>query len=110
MALTSPAEGGAADLGGSTHPPLSRERIEIEALRIADADGLGALSMRRLASELGVEAMSLYLHVRNKDAILTGVLDRLFAEVEAAYLEREAASAGSSWRDRLRTLAASRSR
>ncbi len=61
--------------------------------------------MRRLASELGVEAMSLYLHVRNKDAILTGVLDRLFAEVEAAYLEREAASAGSSWRDRLRTLA-----
>jgi AcrR family transcriptional regulator len=84
--------------------PLGRERIELEALRIADTDGLAALSMRRLASELGVEAMSLYLHVRNKEAILSGVLDRLFLEVAIAYGAWEAEHAHSSWRDQLRAL------
>ena len=104
MSPSAPRPQAPAENGAPAHSPLSRKRIEVEALRIADAEGLRALSMRRLASELGVEAMSLYLHVRNKEAILAGVLDRLFAEVEAAYRERLAADAGASWRGRLREL------
>ncbi len=96
-----------AEPGAAARGQLSRERIEIEALRIADTEGLTALSMRHLASELGVEAMSLYLHVRNKEAILAGVLDRLFAEVEDDYRAWRAAHAHASWRAQLRALAQS---
>jgi AcrR family transcriptional regulator len=51
-------------------------------MRLADQGGLGELSMRRLASALGVEAMSLYHHVPNKDAILNGMVDLVFEEIE----------------------------
>jgi AcrR family transcriptional regulator len=51
------------------------------ALRIADTEGIEALSMRRLGRELGVEAMSLYHHVPDKAAIVAGLADRVFAEV-----------------------------
>jgi AcrR family transcriptional regulator len=51
-------------------------------MRIADAQGLDVLTMRRLADELGVEAMSLYHHVPNKDAILDGMVDLVFSEIE----------------------------
>lgn len=51
-------------------------------MALADAGGLAELSMRRLAQELGVEAMSLYHHVASKDAILDGMVDRVFAEIE----------------------------
>jgi AcrR family transcriptional regulator len=49
---------------------------------LADVEGLGALTMRRLAQELGVEAMSLYHHVANKDDILDGMVDIVFSEIE----------------------------
>jgi AcrR family transcriptional regulator len=49
---------------------------------VADGGGLGELTMRRLAEELGVEAMSLYHHVPNKDAILDGMIDLVFREIE----------------------------
>lgn len=62
--------------------PLTRERALVTAMTIADADGLDALTMRRLASELGVEAMSLYHHVANKDDILDGMVESVFAEIE----------------------------
>ncbi len=62
--------------------PLTRERALDVAMALADAGGLADLTMRRLAQELGVEAMSLYHHVPNKDAILDGMVDRVFAEVE----------------------------
>lgn len=62
--------------------PLTRERALTAALELADTGGLEALSMRRLADALGVEAMSLYHHVANKDAILDGLVDRVFDEVE----------------------------
>jgi AcrR family transcriptional regulator len=52
------------------------------AIALADADGIEALSMRRLAKELGVEAMSLYNHVANKDEILSGIIDVVSSEVE----------------------------
>jgi AcrR family transcriptional regulator len=62
--------------------PLSRRRVLDAAVALADRDGVGALSMRKLAHELGVEAMSLYHHVANKDAILDGIVDVVFAEIE----------------------------
>ena len=51
------------------------------AVRLADRDGLAVVTMRRLGEALGVEAMSLYKHVKNKDAILDGLLERVLAEV-----------------------------
>jgi len=51
-------------------------------MTLADAEGLEELTMRRLAEELGVEAMSLYHHVPNKDAILDGMVDLVFREIE----------------------------
>lgn len=62
--------------------PVSRERALQVARALADAEGLEQLTMRRLAEELGVEAMSLYHHVPNKDAILDGMVDLVFAEIE----------------------------
>jgi AcrR family transcriptional regulator len=62
--------------------PLSKERVLRAAVELADKDGIDALSMRRLAKELGVEAMSLYNHVANKDEILAGILEIVTSEVE----------------------------
>lgn len=62
--------------------PLSRERALQVAMGLADAEGLEALTMRRLAQELGVEAMSLYHHVPNKNDILDGMVDLVFAQIE----------------------------
>jgi AcrR family transcriptional regulator len=62
--------------------PLSRERILRAAVTLADEHGIDALTMRRLASELGVEAMSLYNHVENKDDLLAGILGLVASEVE----------------------------
>ena len=61
--------------------PLSRERVLKAAIALADADGIEALTMRRLAHALGVEAMSLYYHVANKDALLLGMLDIVVSEM-----------------------------
>jgi AcrR family transcriptional regulator len=66
----------------SPRVPLSRQRALSAAIALADADGIAALTMRRLAQELGVEAMSLYHHVANKDDILDGMVDLVFAEIE----------------------------
>ncbi|MFD7664250.1 TetR/AcrR family transcriptional regulator C-terminal domain-containing protein [Streptomyces sp. NPDC059788] len=57
---------------------LSRERVLDAALALIDRDGLPALSMRRLGAELGVEAMTLYHYVPNKDALLDGLVERVF--------------------------------
>ena len=73
----------------ATRLPLSRDRILGQALQIADADGVEALTMRRLADDLGFEAMSLYRHVANKDDVLDGVLDLVLAEIESPATEGE---------------------
>jgi TetR/AcrR family transcriptional regulator, tetracycline repressor protein len=57
--------------------PLTKERIVEAALRVMDAEGLEAVTMRRIGRELGVEAMSLYNHVEDKDDILSGVTERV---------------------------------
>ncbi len=76
----------------SRREPLSRDRILGTALAIIDAEGLEALSMRRVGTELGVEAMSLYNHVPNKAALLDGVHERILEEMDRPRTLR-------SWRD-----------
>jgi AcrR family transcriptional regulator len=63
-------------------PPLSRELIAKTALRLTDEVGLEGVSMRKLGSELGVEAMSLYHYVSNKNDLLDAVLDLLYREID----------------------------
>ena len=62
--------------------PLSRERILETALAVADEQGIEALSMRKLGQQLDYEAMSLYNHVANKDALVDGLLDLVLAEMD----------------------------
>lgn len=61
--------------------PLRRERILQTAIEIADARGVNAVTMRAVAARLGVEAMSLYNHVHNKDEILDGMVDLVVEEI-----------------------------
>ncbi len=61
--------------------PLNRDRVMAAAVAVADADGIGSLTMRRLAQQLGVEAMSLYYHVANKEEVLDGVVDVVITEI-----------------------------
>lgn len=68
--------------GAAPRAPLSKERVLRAAVELADDEGLERLSMRRLAKELGVEAMSLYNHVASKDEILAGMMDSVVAEIE----------------------------
>jgi len=62
--------------------PLSKERVFQAALALADERGIEALTMRALGEELGVEAMSLYYYVANKDELLDGMVDVVFSEIE----------------------------
>ncbi|HEV8066077.1 MAG TPA: TetR/AcrR family transcriptional regulator C-terminal domain-containing protein [Acidimicrobiales bacterium] len=80
--------------------PLSRTRVLEAALAIADSSGLEALTMRRLGLELGVEAMSLYNHVRDKDDILDGILDLVLTEVDLS-------PRGKDWAEETRKCAIS---
>ncbi|MGC0207505.1 TetR/AcrR family transcriptional regulator [Streptomyces levis] len=61
---------------------LSRERVLTTALALVDREGLSALSMRRLGAELGVEAMALYRYASNKDALLDGLVEALYLQLE----------------------------
>ena len=82
-------------------PLLSRDLIRDTALRLIDADGLDALSMRRLAAELGVQAASLYSHYPTKDHVLDAVANLLTRQVDASGF------ADDDWRTGLRTWARS---
>ncbi len=62
--------------------PLTRERVLDAAIALADREGVPALSMRRLGTELGVQSMSLYNHVASKRDLLDGVAGRLLARME----------------------------
>jgi AcrR family transcriptional regulator len=62
--------------------PLSRERVLRSAIDIADSSGIGALTIRSLAQRLGVKPMSIYYYVPNKSAILDGIVDLVFSEIE----------------------------
>jgi AcrR family transcriptional regulator len=88
--------------------PLTRDQVVEAALRVMDAEGLDAVSMRRVAREVGVEAMSLYNHVRDKEDLLDGVVDlvmRSFAFPEARSGDDWVAygrAIARSWRDLLK--------
>jgi AcrR family transcriptional regulator len=69
--------------------PLNRERVLNTALRLADEEGIDAISMRKLAEALGVKAMSLYNHIANKDDLLDGMVDRVISEIEVPDLRLE---------------------
>ena len=68
--------------GAQERIPLSRERLLHAAIEIADEKGNSALTMRSLAQRLGVKPMAIYHHVANKDAILDGIIDMVFAEID----------------------------
>ncbi len=80
--------------------PLSRERVLRAALAIADGEGIDALSMRRLAQDLGVEAMTIYYHVPSKEQIVDGMVAIVMGEIE---LPRS----GEKWKPAIRRMALS---
>jgi len=61
--------------------PLTRERVLLAAVNLADANSIGALTMRSLADALAVRPMAIYHHVANKEQILDGIVDLVFAEI-----------------------------
>ncbi len=69
------------DVDAGERPPLSRERIVAAAIAFVDRRGLTALTMRRLGTELGVEAMSLYRYVAGRDDLLEGMVDQMVAQL-----------------------------
>jgi AcrR family transcriptional regulator len=72
------------DRASGPRAPLNRQRVLRAAVALADRQGVGSLSMRKLAQELGVEAMSLYHHVANKGDILDGIVDVVFSEIDVS--------------------------
>ena len=80
--------------------PMSRDRVLDAAIGLADAGGIESLTMRRLAQELGVEAMTLYYYVANKDEILNGIADLIVGEIELP-------PPGADWKAAIRKTAIS---
>src|SRR3984893_17897152 len=80
--------------------PLSRERVLPAAVAFADESGIGSLSMRKLGDALGVEAMSRYNHVANKDELLDGMVDLVFSEIDLP-------AGGADWKTAMRQRAVS---
>jgi TetR/AcrR family transcriptional regulator, tetracycline repressor protein len=96
------AKGGSRNQGGrprAGQEALSRGRILDAALRLVDEEGMGALTMRRLGAELGVNPMSIYHHLPGKDAVISGLVELIFSGMRVRY------SDGSSWQDRVRAWA-----
>lgn len=87
-------------------PELSRERIVHTAIAIADDEGLAELSMRMVASELGVATMSLYRHVPSKEELVLGMIDAVMTD-SLALTRRRIGEARGSWRAQLEQLARS---
>jgi TetR/AcrR family transcriptional regulator, tetracycline repressor protein len=78
---------------------LTKDAVVDQALKLADSVGLEALTIRKLATELGVTPMALYWHFRSKDELLTGLVERVWGEIDLAGVDRSA-----PWPDQVRTL------
>ena len=87
----------------SSRNPLSRERILAAAVAVADEGGLDALTMRGLADSLGVEAMSLYYHVANKEALLDGVAEMVVEEILREVAGLPEATGPEDWEQAMRS-------
>lgn len=79
---------------------LNREKVLVAAVAFADERGIASLSMRKLGEVLGVEAMSLYNHVANKDQLLDGMVDLVFGEIDLP-------AGGADWKTAMRERAQS---
>jgi len=88
------------DSNAERRAPLSRERVLRAAVALADHSGIESLTMRRLGQELGVEAMSLYNHVANKDDILDGIVDLVLSDIDVP-------PSGTDWKPAMRHRAIS---
>ncbi len=88
------ARSASADRAGD-RPALSRSRVLVGAVAVADAGGIGALTIRTLAEHLGVKPMSVYHYVANKDEIVDGIVDLVYGEIELP-------TAGEDWRTEMR--------
>jgi AcrR family transcriptional regulator len=86
------------ETGPASRTQLTRQRVVAAAVELADSDGTESISMRRLAQELGVEAMSLYTHVRNKDDLLDGMADAVISQIPLS-------AGGTGWKTALRQMA-----
>jgi AcrR family transcriptional regulator len=91
-----------AQPGSGTRTPLSRERVLRAAVNLADQGGIDTVTMRRLADELGAEAMSLYYHVANKEDVLDGIADAVAREINQAVGRVEVPSGAASWKTAMR--------
>jgi AcrR family transcriptional regulator len=78
---------------------LTRERIITAAVELIEGEGVGALSMRRIATELGTDVMSLYDHVPSKASLLDGVAERVLGDIDFTI------EPGASWEDQIRAQA-----
>ena len=86
--------------GAEPRARLNRDRVLRAAVALADTGGIESLTMRRLGEELGVEAMSLYNHVANKDDLLNGMIDAVFSEIDLP-------SGAADWKTAMRERAVS---
>src|ERR1700740_3185389 len=89
---------GAGNVNSQPRPPPTRQPVGPAASELADSGGVESISMRRLAQELGVEAMSLYTHVRNKDDLLDGMADAVISQIPLS-------AGGTGWKASLRDMA-----
>jgi AcrR family transcriptional regulator len=80
-------------------PKLTRRLLVATALKIADEEGLEALSMRRLGAELGVDPMAAYRHLSNKKELLAGVVEAVLADADVE------TDPGAPWREQFRRVA-----
>src|ERR1700746_166956 len=83
------------ETGAARRAQLTRQRVVAAAVELADREGIDSISMRRLAQEVGVEAMSLYTHVRNKNDLLDGMADAVISEIPLR-------ADGAAWKTSLR--------
>lgn len=100
MAVNPVRRTGATGRSRRGREPLTRDRVLARALEIADGEGLDALTMRRLAQDLGVEAMSLYHHVEGKDDLLGGITELVVRQIELP-------AADGDWKAAIRACAIS---
>jgi len=87
----------------SARESLSRERVLDAALTLADAEGLRAVTMRRVAEALDCEAMSLYYYVRDKESLLAALTEAVVGEICESSLGPSRQQAGAGWRDVVRS-------
>jgi len=91
-----------AEQGTELRIPLSRERVLRAAVKIADDGGLESLTMRRLAEQLGAEAMSLYYHVANKEEVLDGIAEVVVTEINDVVDRIERPATAAEWKKAVR--------